>query len=801
MKDAQNKSVASTGNSFFMPKSNVTVSAVFEQGVHGTTEFAWDYIGPEGYVTDATIYDGVTTVNLQTSRSYNIIKNYDKLLIDNDEYQVSIPYSGGTGAFVQNGTLFNNNGEAGYYDITMTDAGNGKWSVSILKTVGQMDVVPDQTYTGSAITPEPLVLAGSLSLNKGTDYEYSYTDNTNVGTAKVTVTFKGDYASLGSVEKEFTISQKPVTVTAKAQTVTVGGSIAEGTDQAELTGAVDGHTLTAITLSGDTSAVTDAGDIIPSAAKIEDGNGNDVTDNYDVTYVNGVLTVNPRQFTVAFDSNGGSEVDAQTVTEGDKATMPDPAPTQDGYRFIGWYQVTGEDTLADTPFDFDTVITEDVNLKAQWASPVTLTASMVDTNGAAVAGSITFPDGNGTTLFPGDEVTLTAPRVSGYNFTGWFAEDGAENLCRDLGYTFTVGDVTAFVARYEALPSVCLTIDGGSSYTVNGSQKSVEIVQYFPIGTEIALVSNAENFDYWSNSYGSVLSRSGTYTFRVSAAETIKAVFKPAMIENQATVVFESFYNQVMGKSQLSLGESIVLPPLPNRNGYTTIGWDMNGDGAYDASADKLDTAIQRGLDSDAKMVTIYAVYQVKPVEYTITVNGGSGSGTYQQQAVVIAEADTPAAGKKFSHWIDQNNEVRSYNPQYGFFADGNITLTAVYMDAQETVEAKGTTSIVDMYKDTANHKLSFVSMSSVPEGCTILKAGIICTDDESVAKSSAFDDQTAKYVRGDAHAGREYQYTWTKGTANCGNTLYVKAYLVYTDKNGNTHTVYGAEVVSQDFE
>lgn len=215
VKDAQNNDVATTGNSFFMPKGNVTVSAVFEQGTHGTTEFKLSYNtgGPHSEVEE-TIYDGVTTINLQQGRSYSIIKNYDELLIDNDEYQVSIPYSGGTGTFVQNGTSFNNNGDAGFYDITMTDAGNDKWSVSILKTVGVIDNIPDQTYTGSEIKPEPLVRAGSLNLSKGTDYEYSYSDNTNVGTAKVTVTFKGDYASLGSVEKEFNIVRATPTVTA-----------------------------------------------------------------------------------------------------------------------------------------------------------------------------------------------------------------------------------------------------------------------------------------------------------------------------------------------------------------------------------------------------------------------------------------------------------------------------------------------------------------------------------------------------------------------------------------------------------
>ena len=71
--------------------------------------------------------------------------------------------------------------------------------------------IPDQTYTGSEITPEPLVIAGSLNLIQGTDYVYSYENNENVGTAKVIATFQGDYASLGSVEKEFTIVPKSVT--------------------------------------------------------------------------------------------------------------------------------------------------------------------------------------------------------------------------------------------------------------------------------------------------------------------------------------------------------------------------------------------------------------------------------------------------------------------------------------------------------------------------------------------------------------------------------------------------------------
>ena len=245
VKDADDNDVASTGNTFLMPKSSVTVSAVFEQSTHGTTEFVWSPSQPSSYVTGTTIYDGLTTVNIQKTgqnfyvgTSYTILKyegstNY-RFRLDNNENEQAIPFTG-TGEFVQNynPTVFyvTDNNELGYYDITLTDVGNGKWSVSILKTVPVVADIPDQTYTGSAITPEPLVVAGSLDLTKGTDYEYFYENNTNSGTATVTVTFEGDYESLGSVEKTFNITPK----------VTSLGALTLTEDQNGKTAVIDGN--------------------------------------------------------------------------------------------------------------------------------------------------------------------------------------------------------------------------------------------------------------------------------------------------------------------------------------------------------------------------------------------------------------------------------------------------------------------------------------------------------------------------------------------------------------------------------
>ncbi|MCC8103107.1 MAG: YDG domain-containing protein, partial [Clostridiales bacterium] len=71
-------------------------------------------------------------------------------------------------------------------------------------------------YTGSAITPSVTVASGSLVT--ATDYEVSYSDNTAVGTAKVTVTGKGNFT--GTVEYQFQIIDQET----PTGSITIGGN-------------------------------------------------------------------------------------------------------------------------------------------------------------------------------------------------------------------------------------------------------------------------------------------------------------------------------------------------------------------------------------------------------------------------------------------------------------------------------------------------------------------------------------------------------------------------------------------------
>lgn len=81
------------------------------------------------------------------------------------------------------------------------------------KTLSQNDVtfthIDDMTYTGSPLTPEPVIKYEDVTLVKDTDYTLSYSDNTGVGTATVNVEFIGNY--IGNASTNFEIVSKQLT--------------------------------------------------------------------------------------------------------------------------------------------------------------------------------------------------------------------------------------------------------------------------------------------------------------------------------------------------------------------------------------------------------------------------------------------------------------------------------------------------------------------------------------------------------------------------------------------------------------
>lgn len=94
------------------------------------------------------------------------------------------------------------------------------------------------------------------------------------------------------------------------------------------------------------------------------------------------------QYTVSFDTDGGSEVAPVAVTAGKTVTQP-AAPTKESaeynYVFLGWY-------IGETAWDFTTVITEDITLVAKWEQKEKESAEDVIAKIAVLPDSVTMPD-------------------------------------------------------------------------------------------------------------------------------------------------------------------------------------------------------------------------------------------------------------------------------------------------------------------------------------------------------------------------------------------------------------------------
>ena len=67
------------------------------------------------------------------------------------------------------------------------------------------------------------------------------------------------------------------------------------------------------------------------------------------------------EYTVNFETNGGSTIVSVTVEEGSKVTKPTD-PTKDGYKFVNWYTDIG----LSTEMNFDNAVTSTLTLYAKW---------------------------------------------------------------------------------------------------------------------------------------------------------------------------------------------------------------------------------------------------------------------------------------------------------------------------------------------------------------------------------------------------------------------------------------------------
>jgi uncharacterized repeat protein (TIGR02543 family) len=159
-------------------------------------------------------------------------------------------------------------------------------------------------------------------------------------------------------------------------------------------------------------------------------------------------------WTVTFDSNGGSSVPAQSITPGGTATQPTPAPTRTGYTFVEW----SSDIGLTTAFSFSNPITADLTLYAKWTiNSYTLTYS-ADSNGSidGVTPQTVEYDGSGT--------AVTAVPNSGYQFLKW-SDNKTANPRTDINIDANINVMATFELIPPPITPTTVTTRG-DGYTV-----------------------------------------------------------------------------------------------------------------------------------------------------------------------------------------------------------------------------------------------------------------------------------------------------------------------------------------------
>ena len=231
------------------------------------------------------------------------------------------------------------------------------------------------------------------------------------------------------------------------------------------------------------------------------------------------------QYTITFDTNGGSEIAPITQDYGTEITVP-ADPTRKGYTFKGWDKEIPE-----------TMPAENITVKAQWGiNQYTIT---FDTNGGSEIAPIT--QDYGTEITAPDN-----PTRKGYTFKGWDKE---------IPETMPAENITV-KAQWE-INQYTITFD------TNGGSEIAPITQDY--GTEITAPDNPTRKGYTFKGWDKEIPKT-------MPAEniTVKAQWEI----NQYTITFDTNGGSEIAPITQDYGTKITAPDNPTRKGYTFKGWD-----------------------------------------------------------------------------------------------------------------------------------------------------------------------------------------------------------------------------------
>lgn len=461
-------------------------------------------------------------------------------------------------------TLVNDGGTAqGTYNVTITGIGNYKDVLTPAYTIGKQSltgavVVLNQldsyVYDGNPKTPGVSEVKVGSTVIPASNYDVSYSDNINAGTAKVTVTGKGNCD--GSVTATFTITRKTVNsdmITISPTTFNYDGAL---------------HKPTTVTVKDGTKVMVEGTTTAPKDYLLTNEGGTAIgTYSVDITGQGNYTGTASKSYSIVANDASTFTIDAIDDQTYD-GTAKEPAPVvKDGtttlasnYYTCAYLNNVNAGTAVVTVtgkngYTFVKSQTFTIKPKALTEAMVALSAAGFTYNGNVQKPTVTVTDNNasGVSLITSNDYIIT--NEGGVNVDTYHAVvNGQNNYTGSVDKTFDINQLS--------LSTATITLATLSSYVYDGMAKT-PAVQLVKVG-ELVVPATAYDVAYASN----VNAGTATVTVTAKASTNFKDGNSTTFNIERKDVTSDMIY---LSSENLEFTGANIKPTVTVKDGTTTL--------------------------------------------------------------------------------------------------------------------------------------------------------------------------------------------------------------------------------------
>ena len=730
------------------------------------------YLAISAYTSVAGKEDSPTVAFVYALTSAIPVPEPEELVYNGDEQTGVWNYGGYTLTAASDGVTIDSDGDAvatmpGTYTVTAKLADDYSWdmgydeqshepitsqedqsiSFTIEKepiTFATIDAIPDQAFTGEAVTPELVVHIGDTILKKGVDYDVAYENNINVGTATAIVTGKGAFTD--TLAAEFKIVS--ITITYDAN----GGV---GTMEPQQIGQAVETPLAP-------NAFTREGYNFNGWNEMSDGTGREYRESEPVTFKRSVTLyaqwARKKHVVAAYSRSVNSnasvagvqiEPGATSFDEGSQVTVT--APAKQGWAFLGWYAADKiEDGLVssydnaqlsnNSSYTFTVDGRKSVVAVYEPTEGTDATVDIVSVNGASYTVALdgvadeSIRQGGSIKVPMGTKLTITAADPE--RVVMWLNESGKVIGTGQTSLDYTVTSPTTISLVYS-----------------NGSNEQTQVKFHSPDG-QVMLYRR--------------------YSADLADASAIEVASVPFKLGHAfVRWVFE-------GTQDEATQEAILAKVKSPAHNYAEI------------------SVCPEYLPSEEK-ATVTLLTQKLGEDPVAT-------GTTEHQLGSIATLDSPELeGMVFESWSNATGEVLGYTSPLMLSAVGAQTITARYLPEGTEVKGNPVISITGfnrLAEVDGRHRIQCLMSRSVPSGYTLVEHGVLYGTELAGLSEDTFV-YGSEGVRRFVYTGKELN-----GASNLANTVtsddltvYYRAYMVLKKNGSSTPLTYYSDIRKTSFD